>query len=99
MEKSPHYNKKGKKDVIDGDDLKAMRKNAGISQELMAKKLECDRKTISNYEQGVSDIKSRQLFRWLMLCKIDTRSLLNEIRQISGSLNRHDASKLQDDEK
>ncbi|TMP39688.1 helix-turn-helix domain-containing protein [Pseudoalteromonas rubra] len=85
--------------MIDGDDLKAMRKNAGISQELMARKLECDRKTISNYEQGVSDIKSKQLFRWLMLCKIDTRSLLNEIRQISGSLNRYDASKLQDDEK
>ncbi|QTL37433.1 helix-turn-helix domain-containing protein [Pseudoalteromonas viridis] len=84
--------------MIDGDDLKAMRKNAGISQELMAKKLECDRKTISNYEQGVSDIKSKQLFRWLMLCKIDTKSMLNQIRQISGGVDSAKGSKLQDDE-
>jgi transcriptional regulator with XRE-family HTH domain len=84
--------------VIDGDDLKAMRKNAGISQELMARKLECDRKTISNYEQGVSDIKSKQLFRWLMLCKIDTKSMLNQIQQISGGVDSAKGSKLQDDE-
>ncbi|WP_046004687.1 helix-turn-helix domain-containing protein [Pseudoalteromonas rubra] len=83
--------------MIDGDDLKAMRKNAGISQELMAKKLECDRKTISNYEQGVSDIKSKQLFRWLMLCKIDTRSLLNQIKSVGGDLSSS-SSEIKDDE-
>ncbi|WP_125779265.1 helix-turn-helix domain-containing protein [Pseudoalteromonas rubra] len=83
--------------MIDGDDLKAMRKNAGISQELMAKKLECDRKTISNYEQGVSDIKSKQLFRWLMLCKIDTRSLLNQIKSVGGDLSSN-SSEIKDDE-
>ncbi|WP_335339072.1 helix-turn-helix domain-containing protein [Pseudoalteromonas rubra] len=76
-----------------------MRKNAGISQELMARKLECDRKTISNYELGVSDIKSKQLFLWFMHCKIDTRTLLNQIRLISSNMNSTNESKLQDDEK
>ncbi|MEC4090906.1 helix-turn-helix transcriptional regulator [Pseudoalteromonas rubra] len=84
--------------MIDGDDLKAMRKKANISQELMAKKLECDRKTISNYEQGVSDIKSKQLFLWFMHCKVDTKSLLNQIRLIRGDLTSSKESKLQDDE-
>ncbi|TMP31628.1 XRE family transcriptional regulator [Pseudoalteromonas rubra] len=84
--------------MIDGDDLKAMRKKANISQELMAKKLECDRKTISNYEQGVSDIKSKQLFLWLMLCKIDTKSLLNQIKQVSSTMNSSTKKRLQDDE-
>ncbi|AUJ69005.1 helix-turn-helix domain-containing protein [Pseudoalteromonas sp. NC201] len=49
--------------MINGDDLKAMRRKAGISQEQMAKKLGCDRKTISNYELDVSDIRSKQLFQ------------------------------------
>lgn len=96
-EKSPHHNKKGK-DVINGDDLRAMRLKAGISQETMSKKLECDRKTISNYELGVSDIRSKELFKWLLYCKIDTDSLLNQIRGLNCDVSSSSKSKLQDDE-
>ena len=90
-------NKKDK-DVINGDDLRAMRVNAAISQEKMAKKLDCDRKTIINYELGVSDIRSKQLFMWLVYCKIDSGSLLNEIKQIRDQVNRTKTSRLQDEE-
>nr|WP_216628470.1 helix-turn-helix transcriptional regulator [Pseudoalteromonas caenipelagi] len=75
-----------------------MRVNAGISQEAMAKKLKCDRKTIINYELGVSDIRSKQLFMWLVYCKIDSGSLLNEIKQIRDQVNGKQKPNLQDDE-
>ncbi|NOU51712.1 helix-turn-helix transcriptional regulator [Pseudoalteromonas sp. JBTF-M23] len=84
--------------MINGDDLRAMRVNAGISQEAMAKKLKCDRKTIINYELGVSDIRSKQLFMWLVYCKIDSGSLLNEIKQIRDQVNGKQKPNLQDDE-
>ncbi|TMP73935.1 XRE family transcriptional regulator, partial [Pseudoalteromonas ruthenica] len=54
--------------MLDGSDLKSVRKNAGISQTDMANKLNCDRRTIINYEQGVCEPKSSQLFRWLDVC-------------------------------
>ncbi|MBQ4846578.1 MULTISPECIES: helix-turn-helix domain-containing protein [Pseudoalteromonas] len=85
--------------MIDGDDLRAMRVNAGISQDTMAKKLKCDRKTVINYELGVSDIRSKQLFMWLVYCKIDSGSLLNEIKQIRDQVNRTKNPSLQDEEK
>ncbi|TMP45206.1 XRE family transcriptional regulator [Pseudoalteromonas citrea] len=84
--------------MIDGDDLRAMRVNAGISQDRMAKKLNCDRKTIINYELGVSDIRSKQLFMWLVYCKIDSGSLLNEIKQIRDHVNQTKKPRLQDEE-
>ncbi|BBN80505.1 hypothetical protein PA25_04900 [Pseudoalteromonas sp. A25] len=84
--------------MINGDDLRAMRVNAGISQDAMAKKLKCDRKTIINYELGVSDIRSKQLFMWLVYCKIDSGSLLNEIKQIRDQVNSKQKPNLQDDE-
>ncbi|MBQ4844721.1 helix-turn-helix transcriptional regulator [Pseudoalteromonas sp. MMG005] len=66
--------------MLDGKDLKSIRKNAGISQTEMAKKLDCDRKTVINYEQGVCEPKTSQLFRWLNLCKIDLKPLASQIR-------------------
>ncbi|CAM4232043.1 MULTISPECIES: helix-turn-helix transcriptional regulator [Pseudoalteromonas] len=84
--------------MINGDDLKAMRRKAGISQEQMAKKLGCDRKTISNYELDVSDIRSKQLFQWFMFCKIDAKSLLNQIKELSSTMNGSEKTKIQDDD-
>ncbi|CAM4048960.1 helix-turn-helix domain-containing protein [Pseudoalteromonas byunsanensis] len=84
--------------MINGDDLRAMRVNARISQEAMAKKLRCDRKTIINYELGVSDIRSKQLFMWLLYCKIDSGSLLSEIKQIRDQVNSKEKPNLQDEE-
>ncbi|MBQ4850561.1 helix-turn-helix transcriptional regulator [Pseudoalteromonas sp. MMG012] len=84
--------------MINGDDLRAMRVNAGISQDAMAKKLRCDRKTIINYEFGVSDIRSKQLFLWFLYCKIDAEALLNEIKQIHNLTNGKEKPSLQDEE-
>nr|WP_275423314.1 helix-turn-helix transcriptional regulator [Pseudoalteromonas sp. MMG022] len=75
-----------------------MRVNAGISQDAMAKKLNCDRKTIINYELGVSDIRSKQLFKWFLYCKIDSESLLNEIKQVRDITNGKEKPNLQDEE-
>ncbi|CAM4106581.1 MULTISPECIES: helix-turn-helix domain-containing protein [Pseudoalteromonas] len=84
--------------MINGDDLRSMRLKAGISQEQMARKLECDRKTISNYEFGVSDIRSKELFKWFLYCKIDVDSLLNQIKGLNDEVSCSEKSKLQDDE-
>ncbi|MBQ4850728.1 helix-turn-helix transcriptional regulator [Pseudoalteromonas sp. MMG012] len=84
--------------MIDGDDLKAMRLRAGISQEAMAKKLECDRKTIINYELGVSDIRSKLLFMWFMYCKVDMGAFLSEIKKVRKQVNGTEGISLDDDE-
>lgn len=98
MKKSSHCLKKGLWDVINGDDLRAMRVKAGISQDVMAKKLDCDRKTISNYELGVSDIRSKQLFKWFVSCKVDAGALINQIKQISSEVNSSKSMELPDEE-
>ncbi|MBQ4864643.1 helix-turn-helix transcriptional regulator [Pseudoalteromonas sp. MMG013] len=72
--------------MLDGNDLKSIRKNAGISQTEMAKKLDCDRKTVINYEQGVCEPKTSQLFRWLNVCKIDLKPLAIQIRNFKESI-------------
>ncbi|TMO61243.1 hypothetical protein CWC18_12040 [Pseudoalteromonas aurantia] len=72
--------------MLDGSDLKSVRKNAGISQTDMAKKLNCDRRTIINYEQGVCEPKASQLFRWLDVCKIDLKPLAAQLRNIKESI-------------
>ena len=82
--------------MIDGDDLKAMRLNAGITQQGMSKKLECDRRTIHNYELGVSDIPSSRLFQWLKFCKLDLGSLLNQIKEVRSESSINGTSKLLD---
>ncbi|MBQ4864640.1 helix-turn-helix transcriptional regulator [Pseudoalteromonas sp. MMG013] len=73
--------------MINGDDLKAMRKQAGITQAQMAEKLSCDRKTISNYEFGVGEPKMGQLFKWLMICRVDVKPLINQISNIRHKLD------------
>ncbi|MBQ4862688.1 helix-turn-helix transcriptional regulator [Pseudoalteromonas sp. MMG013] len=82
--------------MIDGDDLRAMRINAGISQQGMSKKLKCDRKTIHNYEIGVSDIPSSRLFQWLTFCKLDLSILLNQVKAVRGEASKNGQSKLLD---
>ncbi|WP_234401225.1 helix-turn-helix domain-containing protein [Pseudoalteromonas sp. T1lg23B] len=77
--------------MIDGEDLRALRVQAGITQQEMCKKLGCDRKTIINYELGVSDIPSKKLFRWLQCCKLDLGVLLGQIKAIRDGA--HDSSK------
>ncbi|TMO61226.1 helix-turn-helix transcriptional regulator [Pseudoalteromonas aurantia] len=71
--------------MLDGNDLKSVRKNAGISQTDMAKKLDCDRRTIINYEQGVCEPKASQLFRWLSACKIDLKPLASQLQAMKNS--------------
>ncbi|MBE0370970.1 MULTISPECIES: helix-turn-helix domain-containing protein [Pseudoalteromonas] len=73
--------------MINGDDLKAMRKQAGITQAQMAEKLSCDRKTISNYEFGVGEPKMGQLFKWLMICRVDIKPLTSQIAKIRDKLD------------
>ena len=72
--------------MLDGSDLKSVRKNAGISQTDMAKKLDCDRRTIINYEQGVCEPKASQLFRWLSVCKIDLKPLASQLQHFKESI-------------
>ena len=80
--------------MITGEDLKAMRINAGITQQAMSKKLSCDRRTIHNYELGVSDIPASRFFQWLSYCKLDVGVLLNQIKEIRGEASRNGTSKL-----
>ncbi|TMP45209.1 hypothetical protein CWB96_03750 [Pseudoalteromonas citrea] len=82
--------------MINGDDLKAMRLNAGITQQGMSKKLDCDRRTIHNYELGVSDIPSARLFQWFKYCKLDISVLLNQIKAVRGEASKNGTSKLLD---
>lgn len=72
--------------MINGDDLKAMRNQAGFTQAQMASKLSCDRKTIINYELGVGEPKMGQLLKWLMICKVDIKPLLKQIDNIRNKL-------------
>jgi transcriptional regulator with XRE-family HTH domain len=73
--------------VINGDDLKAMRKQAGITQAQMASKLSCDRKTITNYELGVGEPKMGQLFKWLVICRVDIKPVISQVAKIREKLN------------
>ncbi|OHU89217.1 MULTISPECIES: helix-turn-helix domain-containing protein [Pseudoalteromonas] len=73
--------------MINGDDLSAMRLNAGISQKEMAKKLGVDRKTISNYELGVIQIRVGELFSWFYYCKIDTSTVLSQVRVVREKMD------------
>lgn len=73
--------------MINGDDLKAMRTQAGITQAQMASKLSCDRKTIINYELGVGEPKMGQLFKWLVICRVDVKPVINQIAGIRDKLD------------
>ncbi|ESP91759.1 MULTISPECIES: helix-turn-helix domain-containing protein [Pseudoalteromonas] len=84
--------------MVSGDDLKAMRKKAGLTQKEMADKLKITRETVSNYELGVGEPRTGHFFKWLMYCKIDSKSLLNQIKMIHDEVNGQTESKLQDEE-
>ncbi|TMP42275.1 XRE family transcriptional regulator [Pseudoalteromonas citrea] len=73
--------------MINGDDLKAMRTQAGITQAQMASKLGCDRKTIINYELGVGEPKMGQLFKWLVICRVDIKPLTSQITKIREKID------------
>lgn len=73
--------------MINGDDLNAMRLNAGISQKEMAAKLGVDRRTVSNYELGVSQIRVGELFSWLYYCKIDTSTVLSQVKIVREKMD------------
>jgi transcriptional regulator with XRE-family HTH domain len=64
-----------------------MRTQAGITQAKMASKLSCDRKTIINYELGVGEPKMGQLFKWLVICRVDVKPLTSQISKIRDKLN------------
>ncbi|MCF6434536.1 helix-turn-helix transcriptional regulator [Pseudoalteromonas sp. MMG022] len=82
--------------MISGDDLRSMRLKAGISQQAMSQKLECDRKTVINYELGVSDIPSKLLFKWFQCCKLDLSALMNQIKAVRGEASGNGQSNLLD---
>ncbi|KID57390.1 XRE family transcriptional regulator [Pseudoalteromonas luteoviolacea] len=74
--------------MISGDDLKSMRVNAGLTQKEMADKLGISRETISNYELDVGQPKMRDFLKWLIVCKIDTRSVVNQIDAIQNQVDK-----------
>ncbi|WP_249348581.1 helix-turn-helix domain-containing protein [Pseudoalteromonas citrea] len=82
--------------MINGEDLKAIRIRASITQQTMANRLDVDRKTIINYELGVSDIPSKKLFSWLRYCKLDTAVLLKQIKNIREDAKNSGKAKLLD---
>jgi DNA-binding XRE family transcriptional regulator len=82
--------------MINGEDLKALRERASITQQMMAHRLGVDRKTIINYELGVSDIPSKKLFSWLTYCKLDTSVLLTQIKSIREDAKSSGKAKLLD---
>ncbi|WP_283241114.1 helix-turn-helix domain-containing protein, partial [Pseudoalteromonas ruthenica] len=67
-----------------------------MTQGEMARKLGCDRKTIINYEVGVSDIRVTRMFIWLKSCKVDNRALLMQVKQIREQAKENGKAKLQD---
>ncbi|MBQ4852910.1 helix-turn-helix transcriptional regulator [Pseudoalteromonas sp. MMG012] len=79
--------------MINGDDLSAMRLNAEISQKEMAAKLGLDRKTISNYELGVSQIRVGELFSWFYYCKIDTSTVLSQVKIVREKVDSSKTTK------
>ncbi|TMP45212.1 hypothetical protein CWB96_03730 [Pseudoalteromonas citrea] len=82
--------------MVNGQDLKAMRLQAGISQGEMASKLGCDRKTVINYEVGATDIRVTRMFIWLKCCKVDVGALVSQVKQIREHDKNNAKAKLQD---
>ncbi|KKE82334.1 hypothetical protein N481_00655 [Pseudoalteromonas luteoviolacea S4047-1] len=66
-----------------------MRVNAGLTQKEMADKLGISRETVSNYELDVGQPKMRDFLKWLIFCKIDTRSVVNQIDAIQSQVNKN----------
>ena len=61
-----------------GENLKALRKQRGMSQEVMAQQLNVVRQTVSKWEQGLSVPDAQMLTRIAELFEVPVSSLLGE---------------------
>ena len=61
-----------------GENLKALRKQKGMSQEVMAQQLNVVRQTVSKWEQGLSVPDAQMLTRIAELFEVPVSSLLGE---------------------
>ena len=59
-----------------GENLKALRKQKGMSQEVMAQQLNVVRQTVSKWEQGLSVPDAKMLTRIAELFEVPVSSLL-----------------------
>ena len=62
------------KEIVIGDKLKALRKSYGYTQEKLAQLLNVDQRTISNWENGISEPSLELLAK---LCEIFNESFDN----------------------
>ena len=70
-----------------GENLKALRKQKGMSQEVMAQQLNVVRQTVSKWEQGLSVPDAQMLTRIAELFEVPVSSLLGEIIEENVNIN------------
>lgn len=70
---------------VTGDDIKALRKCCGLTQDSVAEKLGVRRQTLGNWEKGVGDPSSGALFTMLRLFGI--KSLTPLMEEIKSRVN------------
>ena len=70
-----------------GENLKALRKQRGMSQEVMAQQLNVVRQTVSKWEQGLSVPDAQMLTRIAELFEVPVSSLLGESIEENVNIN------------
>ena len=70
-----------------GENLKALRKQKGMSQEVMAQQLNVVRQTVSKWEQGLSGPDAQMLTRIAELFEVPVSSLLGESIEENVNIN------------
>lgn len=70
-----------------GENLKALRKQRGMSQEVMAQQLNVVRQTVSKWEQGLSVPDAQMLTRIAELFEVPVSSLLGESIEENVNVN------------
>ena len=70
-----------------GENLKALRKQKGMSQEVMAQQLNVVRQTVSKWEQGLSVPDAQMLTRIAELFEVPVSSLLGERIEENVNIN------------
>ena len=70
-----------------GENLKALRKQKGMSQEVMAQQLNVVRQTVSKWEQGLSVPDAQMLTRIAELFEVPVSSLLGESIEENVNIN------------
>ena len=70
-----------------GENLKALRKQKGMSQEVMAQQLNVVRQTVSKWEQGLSVPDAQMLTRIAELFEVPVSSLLGESIEENVNVN------------